>query len=170
MKSKYSCIWDVVHSFLSNISLDPGREMVVAPIVRYKNAIALSQSSAVLVSSDEIQSFFTRHVIYLLSSFRYSLMQESFILLLSSLYIYIYIFIQTCALIIFVCSISHKYDEICGWVRDELLQKKKKKSVCIQQCIFFLIIPPMLYNISFERKSVLVDSTRGKNTLECPSL
>ncbi|XP_042970326.1 nicastrin isoform X1 [Carya illinoinensis] len=39
---------------------NPGREMVVAPIVRYKNAIALSQPSAVLVSSDEIQSFFTR--------------------------------------------------------------------------------------------------------------
>ncbi|XP_041002422.1 nicastrin isoform X2 [Juglans microcarpa x Juglans regia] len=39
---------------------NPGREMVVAPIVRYKNTMALSQSSAVLVSSDEIQSFFTR--------------------------------------------------------------------------------------------------------------
>ncbi|KAF5480037.1 hypothetical protein F2P56_000812 [Juglans regia] len=39
---------------------NPGREMVVAPIVRYKNTIALSQSSAVLVSSDELQSFLSR--------------------------------------------------------------------------------------------------------------
>lgn len=41
---------------------DPGREKVVAPIVRFKNVNVLAQSSAVLVSLDEIQSFFTRHV------------------------------------------------------------------------------------------------------------
>ncbi|XP_062150833.1 nicastrin isoform X2 [Alnus glutinosa] len=39
---------------------NPGREMVVAPIVRFKIENALSQSSAVLVSMDEVQSFFTR--------------------------------------------------------------------------------------------------------------
>ncbi|XP_059449288.1 nicastrin isoform X2 [Corylus avellana] len=39
---------------------NPGREMVVAPIVKFKIANELSQSSAVLVSMDEVESFFTR--------------------------------------------------------------------------------------------------------------
>ncbi|KAK9272660.1 hypothetical protein L1049_003036 [Liquidambar formosana] len=39
---------------------NPGREKVVAPIVRFKNANELTQSSAVLVSLDEIQSLFIR--------------------------------------------------------------------------------------------------------------
>lgn len=39
---------------------NPGRQMVVAPIVRYENANQLSQLSSVLVSLDELQSFFTR--------------------------------------------------------------------------------------------------------------
>lgn len=39
---------------------NPGREKVVAPIVRFKNVNVLAQSSAILVSLDEIQSFFTR--------------------------------------------------------------------------------------------------------------
>lgn len=39
---------------------NPGREMVVAPIVSYRNDKELSQSSAVLVSLDEIESFFTK--------------------------------------------------------------------------------------------------------------
>ncbi|KAE8021938.1 hypothetical protein FH972_007785 [Carpinus fangiana] len=42
---------------------NPGREMVVAPIVRFKIANELSQSSAILVSMDEVESFFTRHVL-----------------------------------------------------------------------------------------------------------
>jgi hypothetical protein len=43
--------------------------MVVAPIVRFKIANELSQSSAILVSMDEVESFFTRHVLYFLISF-----------------------------------------------------------------------------------------------------
>ena len=39
--------------------------MVVAPIVRYENANQLSQLSSVLVSLDELQSFFTRHVFFI---------------------------------------------------------------------------------------------------------
>ncbi|XP_030942455.1 nicastrin-like [Quercus lobata] len=40
---------------------NPGRQVVVAPIVRYQNATQLSQSSSILVSLDEFQSFITRH-------------------------------------------------------------------------------------------------------------
>ncbi|KAF3960934.1 hypothetical protein CMV_014397 [Castanea mollissima] len=39
---------------------NPGRQVVVAPIVRYQNATQLSQSSSILVSLDEFQSFITR--------------------------------------------------------------------------------------------------------------
>ncbi|GAV60467.1 Nicastrin domain-containing protein [Cephalotus follicularis] len=39
---------------------NPWRDKVVAPIVRFKNANELHQPSAVLVSLDEIQDFFTR--------------------------------------------------------------------------------------------------------------
>jgi nicastrin len=41
---------------------DPGREKVVAPIIRLKNSNELSQLSAVLLSVDEIEIFFARHV------------------------------------------------------------------------------------------------------------
>lgn len=51
--------WCILTS-LSKIS-DPGRQVVVAPIVRYQNATQLSQSSSILVSLDEFQSFITRH-------------------------------------------------------------------------------------------------------------
>ncbi|KAI4299624.1 hypothetical protein L6164_033063 [Bauhinia variegata] len=39
---------------------NPGREKVVAPIVRFRNANELSESSAILVSLDEFPSLFTR--------------------------------------------------------------------------------------------------------------
>ncbi|KAI9160899.1 hypothetical protein LWI28_012589 [Acer negundo] len=39
---------------------NPGREKVVAPIIRFKSAKELVQKSAVLVSIDEVQDFFTR--------------------------------------------------------------------------------------------------------------
>ncbi|XP_050270062.1 nicastrin [Quercus robur] len=39
---------------------NPGRQVVVAPIVRYQNATQLSQSSSILVSLDDFQSFITR--------------------------------------------------------------------------------------------------------------
>lgn len=51
------------------VSLDPGREKVVAPIVRYKNADKLAQLSAILVSLHEFDSFFLRYV-YVLSYFQ----------------------------------------------------------------------------------------------------
>ncbi|XP_057971438.1 nicastrin isoform X2 [Malania oleifera] len=38
----------------------PGRAPVVAPIIRFRNAISLSQSSALLLSIDEMPSFFSR--------------------------------------------------------------------------------------------------------------
>lgn len=45
---------------------DPGRGKVVAPIVRFKSANdKLALSSAFLVSSDEMKSFFVRHEYYL---------------------------------------------------------------------------------------------------------
>lgn len=41
---------------------DPGREKVVAPILRFKSANdKLARSSAFLVSSDEMKNFFVRH-------------------------------------------------------------------------------------------------------------
>ncbi|KAK2652570.1 hypothetical protein Ddye_012426 [Dipteronia dyeriana] len=39
---------------------NPGREKVVAPIIRFKSAEELFQKSAVLVSMDEVQDFFNR--------------------------------------------------------------------------------------------------------------
>ncbi|KAJ0042428.1 hypothetical protein Pint_18260 [Pistacia integerrima] len=42
---------------------NPGREKVVAPIISFKNAEELTQLSAVLVSLDEVQDLFHRHVI-----------------------------------------------------------------------------------------------------------
>ncbi|KAF3445173.1 hypothetical protein FNV43_RR14867 [Rhamnella rubrinervis] len=39
---------------------NPGRDKVVAPIIRLKNAYKLSQLSAILLSMDEIQNFFER--------------------------------------------------------------------------------------------------------------
>lgn len=47
---------------LLHILLDPGREKVVAPIIRFRDANSLSRSSAVLLSLDEIQDFFIRYV------------------------------------------------------------------------------------------------------------
>lgn len=44
-------------------SSDPGRDKVVAPIVRFKNADKLAQPSTVLVSLNEVQSLFTRQFI-----------------------------------------------------------------------------------------------------------
>ncbi|KAK9950929.1 hypothetical protein M0R45_006393 [Rubus argutus] len=41
---------------------NPGREKVVAPIIRLKNSNELSQLSAVLLSVEEIEIFFARHV------------------------------------------------------------------------------------------------------------
>lgn len=43
--------------------VDPRREKVVAPIIRFKNAYKLSQSSAILLSMGEIQNFFNRYVL-----------------------------------------------------------------------------------------------------------
>ncbi|KAJ0099859.1 hypothetical protein Patl1_20928 [Pistacia atlantica] len=42
---------------------NPGREKVVAPIISFNNAEELTQLSAVLVSLDEVQDLFHRHVI-----------------------------------------------------------------------------------------------------------
>lgn len=39
---------------------NPGRDKVVAPIIRFKDAKELAQSSTILVSEDEIQAFFSR--------------------------------------------------------------------------------------------------------------
>ncbi|XP_062107639.1 nicastrin [Humulus lupulus] len=39
---------------------NPGREKVVAPIIRFRDANSLSRSSAILLSLDEIQDFFIR--------------------------------------------------------------------------------------------------------------
>ena len=43
--------------------LDPGREKVVAPIVRFKSSKELTESAAILVSVDEFESVLSRHVI-----------------------------------------------------------------------------------------------------------
>lgn len=56
---EYSCGWLFTLPYLSS---DPGRDKVVAPIIRFKDAKELAQSSTILVSEDEIQAFFSRHV------------------------------------------------------------------------------------------------------------
>lgn len=44
------------------IFLDPGRDKIVAPITRYENAKELGEPTAILVSLDEMQDLFSRHV------------------------------------------------------------------------------------------------------------
>lgn len=43
---------------------DPGREKVVVPMINFKDANEILQPSAILVSVDEISSFFTRWVLH----------------------------------------------------------------------------------------------------------
>lgn len=73
--------------------LDPGRDKVVSPVIRFKNANELARSSAVFVSLDEIQELFDRHVyefidkivctfcfsLYLLFSFSLQNLKVSFV-------------------------------------------------------------------------------------------
>lgn len=49
--SNYSCAW-----------LDPGRANVVAPVTRFRTANELSEPSALLVSMDQFEDLFVRHV------------------------------------------------------------------------------------------------------------
>lgn len=46
------------------VSLDPGREKIVAPIIRYQNADKLAQLSAIVVPLQEFDSFFQRYVYF----------------------------------------------------------------------------------------------------------
>lgn len=55
---------------LSVVFIDPGREKILAPIVRYKNANNLVQLSAVLVSLDEFDNLFLRYA-YALFTYLY---------------------------------------------------------------------------------------------------
>lgn len=40
---------------------DPGRDKVVAPIIKYNSTKDLAQPSAILLSMDEVQGFFSRY-------------------------------------------------------------------------------------------------------------
>ncbi|GAB2299165.1 hypothetical protein Dimus_033237 [Dionaea muscipula] len=48
------------HPLSGSLALDPGRGKVVAPLVRFDNVNATAESSAILVSLDDLQSFFRR--------------------------------------------------------------------------------------------------------------
>jgi hypothetical protein len=56
-------VWDykLVNCFCN--LLDPGRDKVVAPIVRFENVDDISELSTILVSLDEFPTLFTRYQI-----------------------------------------------------------------------------------------------------------
>lgn len=63
---------DMLLIYLSNSSyawLDPGRANIVAPVARFKTANKLAEPSALVVSIDQFEELFGRHVDLSLCSF-----------------------------------------------------------------------------------------------------
>ena len=111
------------YAFLSNVLFsDPGRDKVVAPIVKYKNTKELAQPSAVLLSMDEVEGFFSRYACIISFSFWYMLQAWLCMLILIS---------HTFGLIIIHSSIMIlKLVPELYYVLCIPLKKRKKKTVC----------------------------------------
>lgn len=53
--------YEFFFAFIVRKFFDPGRDKVVAPIVRFENVDIIAEPSAVLVSLDEFPTLFTRY-------------------------------------------------------------------------------------------------------------
>ena len=53
--------YDFFFAFIVFEFLDPGRDKVVAPILRFENVDKIAEPSAILVSLDEFPTLFTRY-------------------------------------------------------------------------------------------------------------
>lgn len=58
--------YEFFFAFIVRKFFDPGRDKVVAPIVRFENVDRIAEPSAVLVSLDEFPTLFTRYRISML--------------------------------------------------------------------------------------------------------
>ena len=73
-------------------SSDPGRDKVVAPILKYKNSKELAQPSAILLSMEDVLGFFSRYDYQFIFEASLGLYAHMHVHLISSFWVFVLFF------------------------------------------------------------------------------